>query len=82
MSTEMPPDSLNIPPESIFAFRLMYAECSYGSMQHPLNVAEEGGGHGVLYGPEEQPLLNANDWVRFLYKGIIINHNKNRANLH
>ena len=63
MSTEMPPDSLNIPPESIFAFRLMYAECSYGSMQHPLNGAEEGGGHGVLYGPEEQPLLNANDWV-------------------
>ena len=63
MSTEMPTDSLNIPPESIFAFRLMYAECSYGSMQHPLNVAEAGGGHGVLYGPEEQPLLNANDWV-------------------
>ena len=22
------------------------------------------------------------DIVRFLYKGIIINHNKNRANLH
>ena len=22
------------------------------------------------------------EWVRFLYKGIIINHNKNRANLH
>ena len=21
-------------------------------------------------------------WLRFLYKGIIINHNKNRANLH
>ena len=21
-------------------------------------------------------------WIRFLYKGIIINHNKNRANLH
>ena len=22
------------------------------------------------------------EWIRFLYKGIIINHNKNRANLH
>ena len=22
------------------------------------------------------------DYIRFLYKGIIINHNKNRANLH
>lgn len=22
------------------------------------------------------------EWFRFLYKGIIINHNKNRANLH
>lgn len=64
MSTETSSaDSLNIAPESIFAYRLMYAECSYGSMQHPLNVAEACGGHGVLYGPEEQPLLNANDWV-------------------
>lgn len=64
MSTETPnTDSLDIAPESIFAYRLMYAECSYGSMQHPLNVAEVCGGHGVLYGPEEQPLLNANDWV-------------------
>lgn len=25
---------------------------------------------------------NAVTWIRFLYKGIIINHNKNRASLH
>lgn len=41
---------------------------------------------GVYYFPKidvfgEQMSLSA-DTVRFLYKGIIINHNKNRANLH
>ena len=49
-------------PENQFVYRLMTAKCSYGSMSHPLNVAESGGGHGVLFGPEAQPLLNANDW--------------------
>lgn len=27
-------------------------------------------------------LVSALKTIRFLYKGIIINHNKNRANLH
>ena len=49
-------------PENQFVYRLMTAKCSYGSMSHPLNVAESRGGHGVLYGPEAQPVLNANDW--------------------
>ena len=26
--------------------------------------------------------VGVNVWFRFLYKGIIINHNKNRASLH
>jgi len=47
---------------NIFVHRLMYAKCNFGSMTHPLNVAEVAGGHGVLFGPEEQPVLNANDW--------------------
>jgi len=27
-------------------------------------------------------MLAIEEYIRFLYKGIIINHNKNRANLH
>lgn len=57
-------------PENQFVYRLMTAKCSYGSMSHPLNVAESGGGHGVLYGPEAQPVLNANDW----HPGINVIH--------
>ena len=49
-------------PENRFVYRLLYAKCSYGSMSHPINVAEVKGGHGVLFGPEAQPVLNANDW--------------------
>lgn len=52
----------NRDPQNQFVYRLMTAKCSYGSMSHPLNVAETGGGHGVLFGPEAQPVLNANDW--------------------
>ena len=51
-----------ITEQNIFVHRLMYAKCNFGSMSHPLNVAEVAGGHGVLFGPEEQPVLNANDW--------------------
>lgn len=51
-----------ITEQNIFVHRLMYAKCNFGSMPHPLNVAEVAGGHGVLFGPEEQPVLNANDW--------------------
>lgn len=51
-----------ITEQNIFVYRLMYAKCNFGSMSHPLNVAEVAGGHGVLFGPEEQPVLNANDW--------------------
>lgn len=51
-----------ITEQNIFVHRLMYAKCNFGSMSHPLNVAEAAGGHGVLFGPEEQPVLNANDW--------------------
>ena len=51
-----------IQPENKFVYRLTYAKCSFGSMSHPLNVAESKGGHGVLFGPEAQPVLNANDW--------------------
>lgn len=32
--------------------------------------------------PEDKPPYYVIDSIRFLYKGIIINHNKNRANLH
>ncbi len=52
----------NIESENKFVYRLMNAKCSFGSMSHPLNVAQTGGGHGVLFGPEAQPILNANDW--------------------
>lgn len=55
-------ESNHIQPDNRFVYRLMSAKCSYGSMSHPLNVAESGGGHGVLFGPEAQPVLNANDW--------------------
>lgn len=55
-------DSSNIQAENQFVYRLVTAKCSYGSMSHPLNVAEIAGGHGVLFGPEAQPVLNANDW--------------------
>ena len=55
-------ESNHIPPDDQFVYRLISAKCSYGSMSHPLNVAESGGGHGVLFGPEAQPVLNANDW--------------------
>ena len=54
--------SNHIQPDNQFVYRLISAKCSYGSMSHPLNVAEAGGGHGVLFGPEAQPVLNANDW--------------------
>lgn len=54
--------SNHIQPDNQFVYRLISAKCSYGSMNHPLNVAEAGGGHGVLFGPEAQPVLNANDW--------------------
>lgn len=57
-------------PENQFVYRLMTAKCSYGSMSHPLNVAEIEGGHGVLYGPEAQPVLNANDW----HPGVNVMH--------
>ena len=49
-------------PENHFVCRMMCAKCSYGSMSHPLNVKPSEGGHGVLFGVEEQPVLNANDW--------------------
>lgn len=52
----------NVLPENHFVCRMMCAKCSYGSMSHPLNVPELQGGHGVLFGAEEQPVLNANDW--------------------
>jgi len=56
-------EQAEIKEQDLFVFRLVSAECCFGSMQHPLNVAEAAGGHGVLYGAEEQPLLNANDWL-------------------
>lgn len=31
---------------------------------------------------QSRTFLDAAELLRFLYKGIIINHNKNRANLH
>lgn len=62
-AVEITPGSQDeITEQNIFVHRLMYANCNFGSMPHPLNVAEVAGGHGVLYGPEEQPVLNANDW--------------------
>lgn len=51
-----------IAPDNRFVCRLMCAKCSYGSMSHPLNVAASKGGHGVLLGPDAQPVLNANDF--------------------
>ena len=36
----------------------------------------------VLFGPIFLFIFGAAIFFRFLYKGIIINHNKNRANLH
>lgn len=37
----------------------------------------------LLYAEDEPVLSEAVvDYLRFLYKGIIINHNKNRASLH
>ena len=35
-----------------------------------------------LYEKYGDPIGDNGEYVRFLYKGIIINHNKNRANLH
>ena len=40
---------------------------------------------GVPLVPSDLPAItpvNLQTYFRFLYKGIIINHNKNRANLH
>ena len=59
----MADDNGYVLPENHFVCRMMCAKCSYGAMPHPLNVSELRGGHGVLFGPEEQPVLNANDWL-------------------
>ena len=47
------------------------------------------GKHITIFGSSKQGktclrkhCLNISEYIRFLYKGIIINHNKNRANLH
>ena len=50
-------------PDNTYVVRLMTAKCTYGNMEHPLNVREIGGGHGVLYGASQEPVLNANDFV-------------------
>lgn len=34
--------SNHIQPDNQFVYRLISAKCSYGSMSHPLNVAEAG----------------------------------------
>ena len=43
-----------------YVVRLMKGQCSCGSMANYLNIPED---HGVVFGAEEQPLLNANDHV-------------------
>ena len=57
----------------------------FGLGRYGKAVAEElvKNGAEVLGVDIDQDIVdNAVETIRFLYKGIIINHNKNRANLH
>lgn len=50
-------------PDNKFVVRLMEMKCTFGCMEHPINVATENGGHGIVVGDDEQPLMNANDFL-------------------
>ena len=52
-----------ISDQNIFTYRMVNASCTYGCMLHPLNVDAKRGGHGVVYGSQSEPILNANDFV-------------------
>ena len=49
--------------EKTYVVCMMTAKCTFGNMEHPLNVREVEGGHGVLYGASQEPVLNANDFI-------------------
>lgn len=46
--------------EKDYIVRLRYAKCSMGTMENKLNCPLD---HGIVFGEEEQPILNANDHI-------------------